>query len=628
MKLRINSLLLAGTSRQIRLRPGLNVILGPISTGKTALTKLFEVLLGGSYTGINPEVDASVSELAGELTIGDANYSVIRPLVQNDTARVQIAANGTALSLPAMRSDVGAPSTYGVWLLERLGLPVLRVPQAPTRPADSAFIPISVSDYLRYCRLRQDDIDVDVLGSSQTFRDIKRRYVFRIFYGGYDAEVARLQDDLRSLQTELSQLQGGRAAFERFLEGTALENRAEIQRGLAEARERLTTIEHERSGLARPERATPEALRIRGEILALNQRLASARADVERESASSRQLAELANELQAQSVRLTKAIVAGERFLDFEFVVCPRCGSGLDRNRARQDHCYLCLQEERTAPTREDLLREQDRINAQIAETEELILAHEQRIRDLEKALLLLDAERAELGHALDRELESFVSDHAEHLEALARERAALVERIRRFDDYVGLFQRFDATLSRVSHLEQRRRELEAALDRAEQLDSVTQSRLERLEWWFAKYVEALEIPSFGSGIRAAIDRNDYQPIVNGQKFPNLSAGVRVLVNIAHLIAHHQVGRELQLPIPGLMVLDGIAKNIGKVGYDAERIEDIWTALIRLPGDFGDELQIIVTANDVPDRVQRYVRLTLAANDRLIPISDLQEPST
>ncbi len=623
MILRVDSLALVGTSRAIRFQTGLNVILGPISTGKTSLMKLFEVLLGGSYRGISPEVDRSVSELAGELTIDHRAYSVIRPLVQSDTARVQIAGDQVAERLPAMRLDAGARVTYGVWLLEQLNLPVLRVPQAPTRPAESAFIPVSINDYLRYCRLRQDEIDVDVLGSSQPFRDIKRRYVFRILYGGYDLEVARLQDQLRAVQSELSQLEGGQAAFERFLEGTALANRAAIQRQLGEAREREAALAYERAQLVAPEQTTPEALQLRTEIAALEQRMGDAAAELQHERRSAVQLGELANDLQAHSIRLTKAIVAGERFFDFEFVVCPRCGSKLVGGRAEEGHCYLCLQPEPPALTRKELVREQDRLNAQIAETEELIDAHEQRGRELEQTVEALESERKKLGSALDHEVAHFISDQAELIERLARDQAVLGERIRRLEDYVGVFQRLDSVLSRISELMQQRAELEAALERAEQLEAVTVSRIEHLESWFARYVEALEIPSFGSAVRAAIDRNSYEPIVNGQKFAQLSAGVRVLVNIAHLLAHHRAALELGLPLPGLIMIDGIAKNIGTVGYDAARIEDIWTALINLSAELGEEIQVLVAANEVPKRVEQYVRVEFSEVDRLIPTKDL-----
>ncbi len=225
MKLRFNHVALVGTTREIDFEPGLNIITGPISTGKTSLMKLLEVLLGASYHGVSPEVDSSVRDLAANLTIGESDYAIVRPLVQTDTARVQIAGTEVAERLPAMRLDPTSEITYGSWLLKTLGLPLLRVPQAPTRPAESAFIPVSISDYLAYCRLRQDEIDVDVLGSSHPFRDIKRRYVFGILYGRYDAEIAGLQEKLRSVQSEITQLKGGRGAFQRFLAGTALDDR-------------------------------------------------------------------------------------------------------------------------------------------------------------------------------------------------------------------------------------------------------------------------------------------------------------------------------------------------------------------------------------------------------------------
>ena len=71
-------------------------------------------------------------------------------------------------------------------------------------------------------------------------------------------------------------------------------------------------------------------------------------------------------------------------------------------------------------------------------------------------------------------------------------------------------------------------------------------------------------------------------------------------------------------------MIDGINKNIGKAEYDAARIEDVWTELIALAAELGDQLQIIVTANDVPEQAWQFVQLRLSAEDRLIPEADLQ----
>jgi hypothetical protein len=234
-----------------------------------------------------------------------------------------------------------------------------------------------------------------------------------------------------------------------------------------------------------------------------------------------------------------------------------------------------------------------------------------------------LEAERQGLHADLDHRLATFISAQADRIDALARaevEAAAVVERL---EEYARLFGRLDEASRRIDALILRRGEIEALLERAEQVDAVTDGRIATLERWFAHYVEALELPLFGGQPRAAIDRNDYQPIVNGRKFPQLSAGVRVLVNIAHMLAHHRAALELGLPLPGLVMIDGINKNIGTAEYDAARVDDAWTQLIDLSNTLGGDLQLIVAANDVPDRARPFVRLTLTADNRLIPAADL-----
>jgi hypothetical protein len=386
VRLQLRSIALAGTTRSVEFTPGLNIVEGPISTGKTSLMRLLSIVLGAGYDGITPEVDQSVTDVAADFLIGEREFAVVRRLVKSDTAPVQVAGDGVALRLPAMRPDPETHLSYGLWLLDALGLPSLRVPQAPTRPQESAFIPVSINDYIRYCRLRQDEIDVDVLGSSQPFRDIKRRYVFRILYGGYDAEIATLQDELRRTEAELRQLEQGANAFERFLSGTALENPAALSRELGQARAHQADVLSGRRSLSDAAQISPDVVSMRARLAELGQEVGDRRADLERERGSASQLSELANELRTQLARLTRAVVAGARFFDFDFIVCPRCGASVDQSRTDSDHCYLCLQEPPPTPTREDLIAEQDRVSAQIVETEELIGSHETRADGLLRA--------------------------------------------------------------------------------------------------------------------------------------------------------------------------------------------------------------------------------------------------
>lgn len=627
MRLRLDRLQLIGTSREVSFEPGLNLIVGTISTGKTSLMKLISVLFGGKYSGITPEVDGAVTRLAADVAIGDTMFSIHRPLVQTATAKVDIAGKGEALRLPARKLDEGYPITYGTWLLEQLGLPELRIPTAPTRPAESATTPVSIADYMQYCQLKQDEIDVDVLGSSEFFSDYKRRAVFRILYGTYDARVAQLQDELRSVESELRDLRQGHSALERVLENSAFENRAQIAESLRLWEGRVEELRTGRRDLKIEAQTSETSQRLNQALLELDRSIADLTGQLERERSSTSDLRELRNELEAQTARLTKAIVAGDRLFDFDFRMCPRCGTGVNPERADEQHCYLCLQPLGDSTTPEQLAGELDRVNAQILETDELVSSHIQRAADLEREVTRLHAQRVRVGEELDRHLETFISDRIESLE---REAAALAEAetmMARFQDYASLLDRLESSEKRLAQLEVRRREIDVELAEAEKVDAQTVARIDHLDTWFKTFVDAFEVPRFGDGVRAAIDQRNFEPIVNSRHFDELSAGVRVLVNIAYALAHHRTALDLPIPLPHLLMIDGIHKNIGTAEYDAARTDHVWRQLQAMDAEFRDDFQIIVASNDAPDYLDDYVRLRLSDDDRLIPEDGLPEPT-
>jgi hypothetical protein len=66
VKLQFNSVALVGTSRTVEFTPGLNVLEGPISTGKTSLMRLLAIVLGAPY-------DASIQRSTSRLAISPHN---------------------------------------------------------------------------------------------------------------------------------------------------------------------------------------------------------------------------------------------------------------------------------------------------------------------------------------------------------------------------------------------------------------------------------------------------------------------------------------------------------------------------------------------------------------------------
>ena len=91
-----------------------------------------------------------------------------------------------------------------------------------------------------------------------------------------------------------------------------------------------------------------------------------------------------------------------------------------------------------------------------------------------------------------------------------------------------------------------------------------------------------------------------------------------MLVNVAHSLAHHTVAIDEGLPLPGLLVLDGLSSNVGHEGFDRERRNDTYRLLMEEAAHYQGQLQVIALANDVPGFALDSVVLTLSPEDQLV----------
>ncbi len=618
MRVRIESLRLIGTARDIEFRPGLNVIIGPIASGKTTVLRLCRFLLGSTTFDFIREVKEKTSGVAGTVTLGEDQYSIVRALVSTADASVEIAGPNTSLRLPAYRATDGSP-TYGDWLLDKLDLPRLRVPRAPTQP-ESPPTAVTINDYLLYCHLAQNEIDDSVFGHHDPFKNIKRKYVFDILYGRFGIEMAQLYQELRELDPQIRALRADRATLERVLSETPWENRAELERILAQAQQEVQ--EASQSLIAVADSAPAEASDLRSRLRDLDESTAANLDDLQKETASRERLEALIGQLHTQSARLTRSIVADELLLDFEFLKCPRCAATIEDSREEDGRCPLCLQEPEPSVTRDDLLGEQKRIGTQISETRELVDAHNERARDLERLIEQSSPKRTELVAELDFRTRSYVSDAGEALALSSERRASAQERVARLKDYLGLFARLDHAAIDAGALEQRKEELEMQLEGQRQAPSHFAESVRQLTSEFALLLERFSVPRFpGVTEPSTIDLRNYQPVLYGRRFDELSSqGLMVLVNVAHALAHQRTAITRGLLLPNILFIDGLTSNIGHEDLDQERVEAIYRYLIGLSEELGERLQVIVADNDVPAFAQEYITLRLSEDDRLVPM--------
>jgi hypothetical protein len=604
--------------------PGLNVISGEISSGKTTLVLLVHGLLGGGMDNLVPEVRRHVRAVEGRVLIGDERFTIVRRPVSTATARVDIAGEGEIQRLPAEAPESPGERTFGQWLLAKLGLPEISIPESPSRP-DSRASPVSINDYFLYCHLRQHEIDTSLLGHLDVYKNRKRRVVFRVLYGLYDADAARTEEVLRQEEIRLRSLRAEAGVQQRAFAGTPFENRAALVEARDRARGALVRLEAALAGErlradeASAPGAAPRAQALRERVAMLDKEIAGVRIAAADETASAAQLRELINQLRAQGRRVTKAIVAQEYLLDFDFLRCPRCGAGVAPTRAvAADACYLCLQPPEPTLGREDLEREQLRLDAQVSETEQLVAAHEATADALDHELAGLLEQRLATGADLDFTMRAYVSDAAERIAARAAERATLQADLARFADYLRILDRLETVEMDIAAAEERVARLRGTLGIAQGRTADAGRRLARLDRELRAILEAFETPRLDSD-EVYVNRQTFMPVIWGRPFEGLhSPGVIVQANVAHALAHQRTALAFDLALPNILLIDGLTSNIGSEGLDAVRKRRMYEYLIRMSEELGERLQIIVADNDMPDIAASFVRAELSVDDRLV----------
>ena len=611
----VGEIVLVGAGRELALNPGLNIVAGPIASGKTTFVRYLRFLLGGSLGQPPKEARSCVTAVSGTVNLNGKSFLIARPAVSTRNARVEIAGDDRTWRLPAYSSLDG--NTYTNWLLQQMELPRIEVPSAPTKP-DSDPTPISIGDYFLYSYLAQDELGFSVFGHRDPFKDIKRKYVFEVAYGFYDLKTAQLQERLRKVQGQLRELRARETLFETFFEGTPLANKASIEHELRAVNRELREVEAVAMDMATPPHESGDTALLQADVLELEATAAALEASEKAEHQALRNLRELASQLESQSAKLTRSIVSHKYLTDLDFVVCPRCGSGLEQQRVSPPLCYLCIQEPSLEFSREALVNEQGAVEQQLTEAQDPLRARETRSAELQNQLTA--AKKALVGKRLelDFQTKSYVSEHAAKIASVAARRARLTSRSAQLEDYLSVLAKIDDAqrLKAKLAVEKDRIEQDLAASAAEAGES--QDRVGRLSERFNEILEQLKPPKFGEEQSSAINPNTYLPVYYGRPFVELSSpGLATLVNVAHALAHQLTAIELKLKLPQILIIDGLSEHLGQEGLDPERLAAVYKLLIDTSRAHPD-LQVIVVDNDIPQEARPFVRLELSEEDRLI----------
>ncbi|MCX4974513.1 hypothetical protein [Streptomyces sp. NBC_00620] len=615
---------LVGGNRSVTMQPGLNFVHGTITTGKTTFVRLLRALLGTVPDDL-PAETGIVSSLKAVIKTGEKVWIVNRPLVTTRTAPVDVVESdppadeeGIAIRLPAS----GANTSFGRFIQDQTSIPAVSVPQAKSKPAGN-LTSVTMTDWLGYCIVTGDEIDSQVFGHLHPFRNQKRKWIFELAYGLYDSILAKLAADLNLINSQIAALEHEEEFQHKFLSGTPFANQDALEARVSEIDRDLSAVDLGGREKAEEVILLHDVERLRRKLLTVRTELAILADEFRRNQGQLQDLEDLLGQLKSQFARLTRAVVSDEWLVDFDFVVCPRCGSDVSPVRSDSEHCYLCLQPPQPTASRDAFMTEQDRIVGQIQETEAIIASRKKALEEIAEGLTEKRHAETFLAEQLNATTNSFVSDSASELQELAARKSYLLAEKSKMEDYRSVLDRFHETGKSRQELEEKREEIEEAIERRDFSTSVAEGNIVALEVRIKEYLERLNIPLFGDSLSVKINRETYLPEISGRTFNELSSqGLKTLVNVAHSLAHHTVSIDRGIPLPGLLVLDGLSANAGRKGFDAERIQDMYRLLLNVAEEYADDLQIIAVDNDAPavfdEALSDKVVLHLTPQDKLI----------
>lgn len=610
-RLEFRRLLLTSPARnyEVQFHDGVNVIAGPIWTGKSSILELLDYVCGAKKAPGYPEL-AKCSDVLVELVVGGETLTIRRAL-RGTTGRAMIyncslheVLAGDVQGTDVLARHEAENRSVSLEVLERLGLSAYKVKSAPTKEV-SETTSFSLRDLLLLIYVDQDRMGLTTsFFENDYFKHNKWRAAFEISQGLFDASLAAIADALgiakKQEQELLRYLESARRFLDQFKVPSLHELEAEIQ---------TVTAEIASAKQSQQQHRTSERVRL-GE----HNELAEQRNKMSEEE---RELSARLDELRRNARQLGRLRVQYERELaQWKFLAesqavmgsvpvsrCPACLQAVTLNHD-PGCCHVCRQELQKAG-------EEFSVERRVKSASRRITDLDAYLADLSETAAKLDLKREDLAKAirdidqvLHRVRESTALPETRAIVAGNELVARLEKRLERLHEQVEYRKRAQGEGSALAAVSQRVRALQEAHRLAIENKRSASAVVQDLTAWYQALLSDIKFPALTD---AFVDLTSYRPFVRGQPYPELSSkgAISLAVVMWHLAVLEdalKVGSRSQFPM--LLMLDSPLSNVGRAADDPafrdQRIVDGFYSVLARLHKRASEFQIFILDNRPP----------------------------
>ncbi len=602
--IRLVELILVGNRKDysIKFRKGFNCISGNTSTGKTSIFEMIDYALGSAEHKSYIEIGNTCSDVNLILYVGEELLKIKRTLFDfKAPIIVESWDENNNKFLFYGNYEIDSPKnkrSFAAFLIEKIGLADITI-KGQT---------LSSRDILKYCYLRQTDIDNEnILGEKRWEINIKRKAVFEIIFNIFNEGLEETKKIYDERKKELDSLLLKLAGIKDFVRELDVKDTAECCRykeqlhaEISEAKKEIATLK--KGGVTE----TDETLKLKIGIESLRNSINGYQQIITEQTQYIQKLSMLINQYTSEVNKKRLAVQGYQAFNEYEFLYCPNCLMPIEKNNDISS-CYLCGREKTDNADEIIVLKSEIRsLSRKITELSKHITGEKEKLVIIDNSISdkvkLLKEKEFLLNHLSN----NFVNTNIERIEHLNYDIGTKYHLIQKADENLKMFEEITRQEKIISDKREAllllKNNIKAYKEEATDRDEL----FKKLSQIFSEILENFKYPKLSG---AYIDSKDYLPYVRGRKYDDIgSSGGVTIITMAYYLTILLLGINDHFVHPGLLMIDSPRKNLGADNKDSDhefKDEEIFRSIMRTLYSVAearkDSLQLIIINNGYPE---------------------------
>lgn len=630
--IRIEKLKIKGVAKdyEYSFNSGLNIIAGPMSTGKTSILEFINYCFGSQNHPRHMEIRKKAIAVFLEININHQKITIFRNLF-SDVTKATIHECSIAdldsfhTSHEVQISQIPDKESISSYILKKIGLWGIALQESPTQTSSGRDL-LSFRDLMWYCFLPNKRLDNENLlfEDAHYMKRIKLQQVFDVIFEVHSGTKVNFAYQIKTLEQEIAQLNKEIYILQKFLKENKLPPIDEIESKISHLEKISSDAQNKFEEINSKLRGESDvAKKIRDLIihyeLKIGELLSQKR---DRET-----LLERLSPLQGQyseDIRKLHFLKEAKVILNpLGLAKCPCCLNEINEIETYQK-CFLCGKELEISPS------ESFNIDNEIVTVERKLKDLKKYIKDIDKELNVHVEELQETTHRLqflkeklDKAIEDFISPYIS-------ERDEYINTINGADSAIQNLLHFSSFHDNIQHKFQDKARLEDLLSdkEFESASSKTNNddREEIISEISKRFGEILQKSHYPKLENPLID-NNLNPHVRYTHYREIGTdGGKTLISLSWFLSIFELAIENDGAHPGFVMIDTPQKNLGtnvRLGDerfgDQKIVEGFYQQILEFVSKNEDDIQIIIADNTPPEIAKGYIQIQFTGDPAIHP---------